>query len=67
MNAKELRNCGLNLGLAIQIWEDQIEVEELTTMTQDELKAILHRTNRTDLKFEIERLINTKGHDRNYL
>lgn len=58
---QEIRNSGLNLGLALHIYESNIEVTDLTNMTQDELSELYCRTDRDDLKFEIRRLRNKKA------
>ena len=57
MTAEELRHVNGGFNLACRIYEHLIEPETLTSLTEDELRTLYYRTEREDLRFEIERLL----------
>ena len=60
MSLKSYRETPLKGSLKISVVENGIEVEDLTSMTERELEEVLLYTTREDLKYEIQRLLNTK-------
>lgn len=60
MKAIELREYRGGFTLACYVLENTIEPETLTELTQEELRTLLARTARDDLRFEIGRLLDQK-------